>query len=206
MSGKKFYLQRFEKSKSYPNQITQPLYPTPSKVKQSAPKVASYLYWYPGGVHTKNPVRTWAMVKRFPTIPSHAEVECLFYDEHSSRQEGGSQCCRCRCGERSSSTRFIELFASLKVGTSYNFFTQYVDLMQKKYITYWNHTLQHSQKLNFYYKIKTNYNPSVYLDLTRKNPSRKTLVKLRISSHKLRIETGRYDNLPRGERLCNLQL
>ena len=31
---------------------------------------------------------------------------------------------------------------------------QYVDLMQKKYITYWNHTLQHSQKLNFYYKSK----------------------------------------------------
>ena len=62
---------------------------------------------------------------------------------------------------------------------------QYVDLMQKKYISYWNHTLQHSQKLNFYYKIKTNYSPSAYLDLTRKNPSRKTLVKLRISSHKL---------------------
>ena len=81
---------------------------------------------------------------------------------------------------------------------------QYVDLMRKKYITYWNHTLQHSHKLNFYYKIKTNYSPSVYLDLTRKNRSRKTLVKLRISSHKLRIETGRYDNIPREERLCNL--
>ena len=81
---------------------------------------------------------------------------------------------------------------------------QYVDLTQKKYISYWNHTLQHSQKLNFYYKIKTNSSPSAYLDLTRKNPSRKTLVKLRISSHKLRIETGRYDNIPREERLCNL--
>ena len=81
---------------------------------------------------------------------------------------------------------------------------QYIDLMQKKYISYWNHTLQHSQKLNFYYKIKTNYSPSAYLDLTRKNPSGKTLVKLRISSNKLRIETGRYDNIPRDERLCNL--
>ena len=81
---------------------------------------------------------------------------------------------------------------------------EFVDRMQKKYISYWNHTLQHSQKLNFYHKIKTNYSPPAYLDLTRKNPSRKTLVKLRISSHKLRIETGRYDNLPRGERLCNL--
>ena len=50
---------------------------------------------------------------------------------------------------------------------------QYVDLMQKKYISYWNHTLHLSQKLNSYYKIKTNYSPSAYLDLTRKNPSRK---------------------------------
>ena len=41
-------------------------------------------------------------------------------------------------------------------------------------------------------------------DLSRRNPSRKALVKLRISSHKLRIETGRYDKIPREERLCNL--
>ena len=60
------------------------------------------------------------------------------------------------------------------------------------------------KNLTFSYKIKTNYSPSAYLDLTRKNPSRKALVKLRISSHKLRIETGRYDNIPGDERLCNL--
>ena len=35
--------------------------------------------------------------------------------------------------------------------------------------------------LNFYYKIKTNYSPPAFLDLTIKNPSKKTLVKLRIS-------------------------
>ena len=65
--------------------------------------------------------------------------------------------------------------------------------MKKKYISYWNQTLQHSQKLSFYYTFKKNYSLSAYLDLTRKNPSRKSLVKLRISSHKLRIETGRHD-------------
>ena len=64
-----------------------------------------------------------------------------------------------------------------------------------KCISYWNHTLQHSQKLNFYYKIKMNFPPppppsTAYLDLTRKNPFGKTLVNLRISSHKLRIEAG----------------
>ena len=35
--------------------------------------------------------------------------------------------------------------------------------------------------VNFYYKIKTNYSLPGYLDLTIKNPSKKTLVKLRIS-------------------------
>ena len=41
--------------------------------------------------------------------------------------------------------------------------------------------------------------PTAYPDLTRKNPSRKTLVKLRMSSHKLRIEAGTYDSIPRDE-------
>ena len=58
--------------------------------------------------------------------------------------------------------------------------------------------------LLLYYTIKKNYSPSTYLDLTRKNPFRESLVKLRISSHKLRIETGRYDKIPRDERLCSL--
>ena len=82
---------------------------------------------------------------------------------------------------------------------------QYEEPMKKKYISYWNQTLQNSQKLSFYYSFKKNYSLSAYLDLTRKNPSRKSLVKLRISScHKLRIETGRYDKIPRDERLCSL--
>ena len=76
--------------------------------------------------------------------------------------------------------------------------------MKKNYISYWNQTLQHSQKLSFYYTFEKNYSLSAYLDLTRKNPSRKSLVKLRISSHKLQIETGRYDTVPRDERLCSL--
>ena len=35
-------------------------------------------------------------------------------------------------------------------------------------------------------------------------PCLPTLVKLRISSHKLKIKTGRYDNIPRDEMLCSL--
>ena len=78
-----------------------------------------------------------------------------------------------------------------------------VDQMKKKYIAYWKHSLCNSQKLEFYNNFKDSYTPSPYLDLTRKNPNRKTLVKLRISNHKLLIETERY-NIPRSDRLCTI--
>ena len=78
----------------------------------------------------------------------------------------------------------------------------FVDHLQKKYITHWKHSLCNSQKLEFSNVFKDSYTPSIYLDVTRKNPNRKTLVKLRISNHKLNIETGRYDNISRCNRIC----
>ena len=81
---------------------------------------------------------------------------------------------------------------------------RYIGIMTNKYVSYWNQTLQQSQKLSFYCTIKDDYSPSLYLVLTRKNPSRKALVRLRISSHQLRIETGRYENIPRNERICHV--
>ena len=47
---------------------------------------------------------------------------------------------------------------------------QLVDLMKKKYASYWNQTFQHSRKLSFYHSNKENYSPSAYLDSRRKNP------------------------------------
>ena len=66
---------------------------------------------------------------------------------------------------------------------------RYIGIMKNKYVSYWNQTLQQSQKLSFYCTIKDDYSPSPYLVLTRKNPSRKALVRFRISGHQLRIET-----------------
>ena len=60
----------------------------------------------------------------------------------------------------------------------------FVNHMQKKYITHWRHSLCNSQRLEFYNVVEDSYTPSIYLDVTRKNPYRKILVKLRISNHK----------------------
>ena len=79
---------------------------------------------------------------------------------------------------------------------------QLVDLMKKKYVSYSNQTLQHSRKLSFYRSIKKNYSLLAYLDQTRKKSLRRTLVKLRIGCHILRVEIGRYAKIPLHERIC----
>ena len=80
--------------------------------------------------------------------------------------------------------------------------TMFLQLMKQKYISYWQHTLQHSQKLEFYRSFKNEYATSSYLELTRRVSDRRTLTKLRISNHKLMIELGRYNDTPRDNRLC----
>ena len=77
-------------------------------------------------------------------------------------------------------------------------------LLRYVLVSYWNQTLQHSRKLSFYHSIKKKYSLSAYVDSTRKNPTRRTLVKLRIGCHNLRVETGRYDKIPLEERICPL--
>ena len=74
--------------------------------------------------------------------------------------------------------------------------------MQQKYILHWQHTMQNFTKLEFFNTFKNDYAPSSYLGLTNKLSERKELVKLRIGNHKLRIETGRDDQIPRVNRLC----
>ena len=78
----------------------------------------------------------------------------------------------------------------------------FVDHMQKKYITYWKHSLCNSQNLEFYNVLKDSYTSSICLDVTRKKPKRKALVKLRIGNHKLNIDTGRFDKITRCDRIC----
>ena len=74
----------------------------------------------------------------------------------------------------------------------------FVSSMKQEYISYWQNTLQHSQKLEFYRSFKTDHASSGCLDLTRGTAGRSALIKLRLSNHKLMIETGRYNQTLRG--------
>ena len=76
------------------------------------------------------------------------------------------------------------------------------DIIKQKYITYWQHKIHHSKKLQFYCIFKHDYKISSYLDLIWNLTNRKDLVKIRISNHKPMIETGRYNQTPHNDRFC----
>ena len=78
----------------------------------------------------------------------------------------------------------------------------YVNSKEQEYIPYWQNTLQHSQKSEFYRSLKAYHTSSSYLDLTRGTAGRRALVKLRISNHKLMIEIGRYNQTTNDSRHC----
>ena len=78
----------------------------------------------------------------------------------------------------------------------------YKDIIKQKYNTYWQHTIHHSKKLHFYSILKHDYKISSYLDVTTNSTNRKDLMKIRISNHKLIIETGRYNQTPHNDIFC----
>ena len=83
---------------------------------------------------------------------------------------------------------------------------RYSTYMKEKYIYFWQHTVEHSKKLEFYKVFKDEYSTSDYLHQLRNFNERRNLVKFKVSNHKLMIELGRYqrDHIPRENRLCPL--
>ena len=69
----------------------------------------------------------------------------------------------------------------------------YGSSLKQECISYWQNTLQHSQKLEFYRSFKSDHTSSSYLDLARGTAGRRAFVKLRISNHKPMTEKGRYN-------------
>ena len=78
--------------------------------------------------------------------------------------------------------------------------------LQKRYRTFWENLIQNqSGKLDTFKEIKQDFMYEKYLDFGAKQHQTE-LTKLRISNHKLNIETGRYKKpfIPRENRLCDM--
>ena len=76
--------------------------------------------------------------------------------------------------------------------------------IRKKFICSWLNTKEKnsSGKLDSYVKLKNNFQCEEYLTLINNFEFRRGITRLRISSHRLKIETGRYIGLERDKRIC----
>ena len=73
-----------------------------------------------------------------------------------------------------------------------------------QYIQSWNAAVRIKSKLDYNEKIKTTFKYEPYLDILANSASRQALTQLRICSHTLEIEFGRFNNTSRENRLCKL--
>ena len=64
--------------------------------------------------------------------------------------------------------------------------------------------LEESSSLDIYRHVKQGFEFETYLDIPKYRKYRSVLTQIRLSSHRLRIETGRYgpNRLDRSERIC----
>ena len=77
--------------------------------------------------------------------------------------------------------------------------------LQENYLEfYYKEKLASSEKLTLYKHLDRNYSLAPYLSKIKNHNFRQALTKMRISAHKLEIETGRYTKTTREERLCKL--
>ena len=70
------------------------------------------------------------------------------------------------------------------------------------YLQKWYSNINNSPRLQSYSIFKHNFELEQYLSVLGDKKYRTALSRFRTSAHSLRIETGRYENLPREQRLC----
>ena len=79
---------------------------------------------------------------------------------------------------------------------------QLVDLIKRKYVFYWNQTLEHERKLNFCTLSKITI--ALLLTLIQHKKAHENSGKTQDRLPHLCVETGSYDKIPFDERICPL--
>ena len=78
----------------------------------------------------------------------------------------------------------------------------YSDIDYEIYIAHWHTGLDTCTSIRIYKQIKTTIDRSTYLDILETPTYRRVIAQLRLSSHKLAIETGRHNKINLHDRKC----
>ena len=95
-----------------------------------------------------------------------------------------------------------QLLNSNRSITSLNDINSVILNLKNHFNEYWKIVKSKSPKLSFYHNCKTDFSKKTYLSDINNFDERAALTQIRISAHDLKIETGRYSNQPRENRIC----
>ena len=98
----------------------------------------------------------------------------------------------------------LEHYWHLDDACDVNFLKYFRKTIQEQYIDKWHCEIKNVSKLSTFITFKTKFEMEKYLLCVKNFKLRKLLTKLRLSSHDLYIEKGRYSNVPREKRICNM--
>lgn len=73
--------------------------------------------------------------------------------------------------------------------------------LRDQYIQTWSANIANTSKLDYYVRYKDSFEREPYLNVLKSDIQRKYMTAFRTASHKLEIETGRYTNTPRNNRI-----
>ena len=87
-----------------------------------------------------------------------------------------------------------------------NFCHYLKELLHNEFVTHFKNQIQQSKEnskfLRLFRKVRVNFNFEYYLSQVQNVKHRQAVTKLRISAHKLPVETGRCKNIPYDDRIC----
>jgi hypothetical protein len=103
---------------------------------------------------------------------------------------------------------FGEVWYNQGVGNADIFLQIFRERLADTYKQNWHDRIHNSSRASFYRSFKSVFNTSHYLDIIHTENHRKALTKLIVSSHNLRIESGRWERPtpPANERMCHFCL
>ena len=77
------------------------------------------------------------------------------------------------------------------------------DVLMNDFVTEWKRSISDYSRLDIYCGIKSKYEMEIYISSCVGKFYRSTIAKLRLGVFPLKVETGRYRNIPHSQRVCS---
>ena len=149
------------------------------------------------------------IIKYFIKLYTVKQTNCILYSTLCYMRNGAENIIRCnnwitKVRDLLQNTGFVDVWMYPESVNANVFIPIFKNRLIDMYIGLWLNDLNVKSSLTLYKELKHRFELSDYLNIIQNFNLRKYISKLRLSSHMLKIESGRHTNIPKNERKCNI--